>query len=97
MPLLPHLPLSSQHLLQLYLVSSFLAPSLTYVIVRRFVHVSLFELCNIPEELFSIHLVQLAHNILDRILQSWDNHMLDRINTSISCADNFVQDRKCRL
>lgn len=51
----------------------------------------------IPEELFSVHFVQFTHYVLDGVFQSRHDNVLDSVDTSIRCADDFVQDGKCRL
>lgn len=50
-----------------------------------------------PEEFFTISLIQLAHDILNGIVQSWNDHMFDSIDTSVSGSDNVVEDHECCL
>jgi hypothetical protein len=52
---------------------------------------------NSPEELLPIHLIQLAHDVLDRIVQPWYNNVLDGIYSSIGSADDFIEDSECCL
>ena len=50
-----------------------------------------------PEKFFSVHLVQLAQNVLDRVVEPGDDDMLDRVDSSICCTDDFVEDCEGRL
>ena len=47
-----------------------------------------------PEEFFSIHFVQLTHDIFDSVIQSRHNDMLNSIYSSICGTDDFIQDCK---
>ena len=50
-----------------------------------------------PEELLTIHLVQFADNVLDRVVKLWDNDVLDGVNAPVCLSDNFVEDREGSL
>ena len=52
---------------------------------------------NSPEELFSVHLIQLTCDVLDRILQSRDDNVLDSVDSTIGCTDDLIEDHERRL
>ncbi len=51
----------------------------------------------VPEEFFAIRLIQFADDILDGIVKSGNNDMLDSIYTSIGDTDDLVQNHESRL
>ena len=56
-----------------------------------------FFLTDSPEEFLTVHLVQLARNILDGVLKSWDYNMFNSIDTAVGGSDDFIQDHESRL
>src|SRR6266849_1540173 len=50
-----------------------------------------------PKELFTVHLVKLAHDIFNCIIETGNDDMLDGVHAAVSCTNNFVEDHECRL
>jgi len=50
-----------------------------------------------PVKFLAVQLVELAVNVLDRVLRARDDNMLDSINTAVNNFDNVVEDYECRL
>ena len=45
----------------------------------------------VPEELFTIHLIKLTQDILNGILETRYNNMLNRIYAAVCCSNYFVK------
>ena len=50
-----------------------------------------------PEELLPVHFVQLAHDILDCVLQTRYYYVLDSVDSAIGRPNHFVKNCECRL
>ena len=50
-----------------------------------------------PEEFLSVHFIQLAHDVFDRVFQSGYHDMFDSIDSPIRCSDDLIEDHECSL
>ena len=55
------------------------------------------EYTDAPEELFTIHLIKLAHDVLDRVVEAGNHDMLDGIHPAIRRTDDLVENHECGL
>ena len=52
---------------------------------------------DVPEELFTIHLIKLAHDVLDRVVETGNDDMLNGVHPAIGRTDDLVEDHECGL
>src|SRR5216684_3533578 len=50
-----------------------------------------------PEELFTVHLVKLTHDILNCIVETRNDDVLDGVHAAVRCANNLIENHECRL
>jgi hypothetical protein len=48
--------------------------------------------CNLP-----VHFVQLRIDVLDSVLEARNDDVLDSVNTSVGCSDDFIENRESGL
>jgi hypothetical protein len=60
-------------------------------------HAVLNRTVNAPEEFLTLGLVEFSADIVLCALNLWDDHVLDRVHTSVGCLDDLVKRSERRL
>lgn len=50
-----------------------------------------------PEEFFTVHFVQFAYDVLDSIVQSWNDDVFDSVHSPIGRSNDLVEYGECGL